>query len=86
MPSGLRIDQVRGRGVEEGEVGLAVAVEIAAPLEAAEGLTVTVETAGVTSRTRSLPMSAMNRSPAASTATPIGESSSAAVAGPPSPL
>ena len=39
-----------------------------------------------TSRITLLPSSAMNRSPAASTATPYGEYSSASVAGPLSPL
>ncbi len=40
---------------------------------------------GDTSRTRLLLASAMKRLPAASTATPVGEYSSALVAGPPSP-
>ena len=41
---------------------------------------------GLTTRTRWLLVSAMKRFPPASTATPSGSSSSAAVAGPPSPL
>ena len=52
---------------------------------AVDGPMVTV-TAGVTSRTTLLSQSEMNRSPAESTATRQGSSSSASVAGPLSPL
>ena len=47
--------------------------------------TVQMTPAGVTSRMALLKVSAMNRSPAPSTATPCGSFSCALVAGPPSP-
>ena len=57
----------------------------APPVAVAALTTVVMVPAGVTSRMALLKVSAMNRSPAPSTATPWGSFSWALVAGPPSP-
>ena len=74
----------RRRVVQFGGGGRAVVAAVAGRAVAGDG----GDDAGgrLTSRTRLLPASAMKRLPAASTATPVGQFSSAAVAGPPSPL